>query len=201
MQVAFEDSSATGHLTLDVRHVVVRHTDEVVLIRVVTQALTRPRGDETFMLYGLVKVDQPAQPSESDAWYWSVSFDERHRRQGTGMWVVDAAYGEQFGCSNTDKGPRATAHYDGNWVAVTIPRRCLALDGTNARPRWVQVSVNTSHSLGLTGPATSTTLVRKCWAPGLHTSRHGSTRQAGQRDRFGRPALEGKQMGCRPRRT
>ena len=143
-------SAAPTHRRLDIRRVIVRHTTDFVSIRVVLGALTRPRGDEWFGLRGFVKVNREAQPSESVAWEWEVTFDKRHRRQGFRLLILDAAYFEQFGCDGSrDKGFRAAAHYNGNWVTVIIPRRCLALDSyTDVRPRWVQVSVTTMHALG-----------------------------------------------------
>jgi hypothetical protein len=146
---AHETSPANTHSRLDIRRVVVRHTNNVVKIRVVMGALTRPRSDEWFGLSGFVKVNRAAQPSESVAWQWELRFDEESP-QGLGLWVVDAEHQEQDGCDgDTYEGLWARAHYDRNWVTVIIPRRCLALDQPpNVRPRWVRVSVTTSHTPG-----------------------------------------------------
>jgi hypothetical protein len=146
-------SAAPAHHKLDIRRVFVRHTPRFVTIRVVTRALTRPRGDESFGLNGYIKVKRGAQ-SPVPAWYWNATFDERHRHEATNLWVLDAAEGEQYGCvADTDKGLNATAHYDGNWVTVTIPRHCLNLDYINFLPPWVKVSVTTWHGLGPDRPS------------------------------------------------
>lgn len=142
---------AQTHRRLDIRRVFVRHTADFVSIRAVVGALTRPRGDEYFGLRGFVIVNRQAQPSEADAWQWEVYFDKRHRRHGDFLWVTDAQHQEQYGCDRFNfkvGGFQATAHYNGNWVTVTIPRRCLAFFDTDVRPCWVRVSVSTLHGLG-----------------------------------------------------
>ncbi len=147
-------SLAPTHHKLDIRHVIVRHTDHFVTIRAVVRHLTRPRGDESFSLFGSIKVNRRAQPSESVGWNWWVDFDESRPREGVRLFVLDAAYQEQFGCDGSvDEGFKARANYDRNRVTVIIPRGCLALDSfPNVRPQWVQVSVTTSHQLGLDRP-------------------------------------------------
>ena len=52
VQMPHEISPAPTHRKLDIRRVIVRHTDEVVKIRVLMGALTPPHGDEEFGLLG-----------------------------------------------------------------------------------------------------------------------------------------------------
>ena len=153
-----EDSplAAPTHHKLDIRHVVVRHTNQVVSIHVQVRHLTRPRGDEEFGLHGVVQVDRAARPSEGETWTWQVwGFDKRHPREAWRALVLDSAYFEQPGCSYTDKGLRARADYDRLRITVVIPRHCLALAGAKVQPRWVKVSVSTWHSRGLDRPSYS----------------------------------------------
>jgi hypothetical protein len=150
---------APNHRRLDIRRVFVRHTENVVKIRIVMRALTRPR-DDGFHLGGHLEVNRQAQPSPSLAWQWDVYFDKDHPRHGSNMWVVDSGYQEIFGCDGRDQGLDATAHYNGNWVTVIIPRRCLTRRDdfvdpdayTPVLPRWVRASVETEHAPGNNRP-------------------------------------------------
>jgi hypothetical protein len=138
-----------AHRNLDIRHVTVRHTDHFVSVRVVTSALTRPRNNEQFDLFGFIKVDRRAQPSESAAWTWEVEFDKQRPRQGDRMFILDAEHQEEFGCDGyTDSGLKARANYRRDRVTVVIPRRCLVLQEArpNIRPEWVRVSVTAVNS-------------------------------------------------------
>src|SRR4051794_19944329 len=148
----FEISPAPGRRSLDIRRVTVRHTDRFVSIRVVTRALTRPRGEETFQLLGFVKVNRRARPAVGAAWSYEVEFDQRRPRVGDRLFIVDAEHQEAFGCSGfSDRGLKARANYARHRITMLIPRRCLAsvASSPRIRPRWVQVSVETSNSLGL----------------------------------------------------
>ena len=141
-----EISTAPGHRNLDIRHVTIRHTNHFVLIRVVNRALTRPRAREWFGLFGFIKVNKPAQPSESAAWTWEVEFDAKRPREGGRLFITDAEHQEEAGCDSFgDKGLKARANYDRDRVTVIIPRRCLVLQGLRVRPAWVQVFVTTAH--------------------------------------------------------
>jgi hypothetical protein len=146
-----EVSQAPSHRKLDMRRVIIRHTDHFVFIRAFARSLTRPRGSESFRLSGFVKVNRRAQPSESVGWLWEVEFDQFHPRVGGRLFIVDALHEEEYGCDGfMDKGFKAGANYGLDRVTVIIPRRCLALDGLpNVRPRWVQVSVTTLHRFGV----------------------------------------------------
>jgi hypothetical protein len=141
-----EISTFSGHRSLDIRHVPVRHTDHFVLVRVITRALTRPRAREGFALFGIIKVDKRAQPSESAAWTWETWFDVHRPREGGSLFILDAEHQEQFGCDGFgDQGLKARANYDRDRVTMMIPRRCLALQGLRVRPAWVQAFVTTAH--------------------------------------------------------
>jgi hypothetical protein len=140
---------APGHSNLDIRHVIVRHTDHFVSIRAVVDTLTRPRGDESFHLSGFVKPNRQARPWESTAWSYEVEFDRTKPRIGDRMFILDSTHQEMFGCSGySDHGLKARANYDRDRVTMIIPRRCLNTqdDNPDVRPRWVQVSVQASHS-------------------------------------------------------
>ena len=129
----------------------VRHTAHFVSIRVRTRALTRPRHNEQFNLFGFVKVNRRAQPSESAAWTWEVEFDKQRPRQGDRMFILDATHQEEFGCTGyNDAGLKARANYKRDWVTVLIPRRCLVLAeaNPNVRPQWVRLSLSAFHSRG-----------------------------------------------------
>ena len=144
-----EISTVPAHRDLDIRHVTIRHTNHFVLVRALTRALTKPRDGESFHLFGFIKVNRRAQPSESAAWTWEAEFDEHRPREGDRLFIVDAEHQEQFGCDGfSDRGLKARANYDRDRVTMIIPRRCLVLDGLRVRPAWVQVFVTTAHSRG-----------------------------------------------------
>ena len=134
-------SPAPGHAAIDIRHVIVRHTDHFVSIRAVFDRLNRPRGAEGFGMSGFVKPNRRARPWESTAWTWEVGFDKTKPRVGDRMFVMDSTHQEMFGCAGySDHGLKARANYHRDRVTVIIPRRCLTMDDRpNIRPRWVQV--------------------------------------------------------------
>ena len=141
-----EISTFSAHRNLDIRHVTVRHTQHFVLIRAVTRALTRPRAEEGFALFGFIKVNDARRP--------------RRVRPGPGRPGSTRTYpGKAAVCSSSmpntrsssaatgsgDKGLEARVNYDRDRVTMIIPRRCLALQGLRVRPAWVQVFVTAAH--------------------------------------------------------
>ena len=115
------------------------------------RALNVPKKSEAFGLGGSVKVDPMAQPQPSDdnvAWSWEVEFNARHRKHGTRLFILDAAYEEMYGCDGWNaKGFAGRANYKIDAVRVSIPRHCLAVAtpwDLGVRPKWVRVSVNTA---------------------------------------------------------
>ena len=150
----FETVPAPSRRKFDIRRVTVRHSDNFVSIRAVMRAMPRPRGDESFLVSGVVKVNPGAQATEGGAplgpWQWEVKFDESHP-QGYNFWLVDTAYHSLYGCDDGswDEGFKARANYDRNRVTLSIPRGCLApIDLPDVRPKWVRVSVTIWHTIG-----------------------------------------------------
>lgn len=138
------ESPAPGHSALDIRHVIVRHTDHFVSIRVVVETLTRPRGTEAFFLDGFVKPNRRARPWESTAWTWEVEFDKTKPRVGDRIFIMDSTHQETLSCDGwRTPGLQARANYDRDRVTMLIPRRCLT--EANALPKWVQASAFASH--------------------------------------------------------
>jgi hypothetical protein len=140
------EAPAPRHAKLDIRRVVVRHTDVALIVRVIFRRFTRPVGDEHFQISGHAKVDRQAWPSESDHWHWWVDFDKDHAVRSP-VAVLDGEHEQQFGCYPADERLRARALYGHDWVKVVIPRHCLAYL-PNIRPRWVKASVGVQHFLG-----------------------------------------------------
>jgi hypothetical protein len=142
--------AAPGHRRLDIRRVFVRHTARVLIIRVVVRALARPEG-EGYFLGGFVQVDRQARPlpDDDDPWQWAVIFDEEHVRHGSSLGVYDADFDDVPGCQRGDGDVDAVAHYNGNWITVSIPRGCLAGGDSPAVPEWVRAAVHVSHGVGL----------------------------------------------------
>jgi len=140
---------APGHQRLDIRRVFVRHTARVLIIRVVVRALTRPEGEDYF-LGGFVQVNRQARPSPYDdnPWQWAVIFNEKHVRHASSLGVHDADEDDLPACQRGDGHIDAVAHYNGNWITVTIPRGCLASGTSPAVLEWVRAAVHCSHSPG-----------------------------------------------------
>jgi hypothetical protein len=134
---------AANHRHFDIRRVFVRHTPRVVIIRTVLRALVRPRDKERLGLGGYINVDRHARPSESEGWRWDVYFNKNYPINGLRLSVANASYNEEVSCWGKADGLHAVAHYEGNWVTMTIPRRCLGY-GSEPLPRWVRVSVYSS---------------------------------------------------------
>lgn len=140
-QKVWRNSAAPAHRNLDLREVLVRHTQRVVMIRAVMSELRRPRAG-FIRMSGYVRVNRRAQPQEGGrAWAWSVDFDRHHPWRGTDFYVTNAVFMAQDGCQGRfNPGLRAHANYERDRLTVFIPRHCLA---NLARPRWVRASVST----------------------------------------------------------
>ena len=170
MGKGYRGASAPEQRNLDLRRVVVRHTQHRVVIRADMRALNVPKKSQWFGLYGYVKVNPEAQPQPSDgnvAWSWEVEFNKSHREYGTRLFILDAEYQEMGGCSGfAVKTFHGRAYYKVDVVRVAIPRGCLAdHEDHGVRPKWVQVSVSTSYWDGSQSYQDGLCMGSKPWPP------------------------------------